>query len=492
MKRKAIIIGAGIAGLASAVRWARRGFEVDVFEQVSGPGGKLTEFSLGDYRFDFGPSLFTMPQYVLELFEEAGKRSQDYFDYLKLEEACRYFFPDGTEFIAPTDEAMFIEAAQNTFGVNGDKISKYFEYNKKIFEEAGQIFLTEPIYKLKPWLSAKVLKFMTQSYTMELFRSMHAANSAMLEHPRLVQLFDRYATYNGSTPYKAPAILNSISVLEHLYGTYFPKGGMSRIARSLYELACDEGVTFHFNTPVKEIVVENKQALGVLTALGPFEADEIICNMDVYFAYDRLLPEEKLPGRVAKAEKSSSAMIFYWGIGKKDENLGLHNIFFTEDYKSEFDHLFDKKAVYHDPTIYVNITSVYEPKDAPSHGSNWFVMINAPADTGQDWAQNVDAIRKDVIGKLSSQLGWNVGDYIEEERVVHPKDIERLTYSHKGALYGTSSNSKMAAFLRHPNINPKIKSLYFVGGSVHPGGGIPLCLLSAKIASQLSYDRLQS
>jgi phytoene desaturase len=481
----AIVIGAGIGGLSAAVRLAAQGYNVDVYEQNDGPGGKLTEFTLGDYRFDFGPSLFTMPQYVMELFEVAGKDPADYFEYEAMDEACRYFFTDGTNFFAPTEEQAFIDKAARVFEVDRSKIEKYFSYNKKIFEEAGQIFLTKPIQKLKTWMSSDVLKFLAQSYVIELFRSMNDTNTRMLEEPRLVQMFNRYATYNGSNPYKAPAILNSISVLEHLYGTYFPKGGMSRIAKSIYQLGKDLGVTYQFSQPVEEILVEKGRTCGIRTSEGKHEADVVVCNMDVNFAYDRLLPGHELPTMVKKAEKSSSAVIWYWGVGKQDENLGLHNIFFTNDYPTEFDHLFNKKTLYEDPTVYINITSTQEASDAPSHGGNWFVMINAPSDVGQDWEREVTRTREKVIAKLTERLGWDVGAHIEEERVVTPKDIETLTYSHKGALYGTSSNSQISAFLRHPNMTRKIKGLYFVGGSVHPGGGIPLCLLSSKITSEL-------
>ena len=165
--------------------------------------------------------------------------------------------------------------------------------------------------------------------------------------------------------------------------------------------------------------------------------------------------------------------------------MDLHNVFFSKDYRDEFDSIFIKKTIYDDPTIYVNITSKEIPNDSPENGENWFVMINTCADNGQNWDIEVKKLRKIVLNRLEAILGESISSLIEEEEIFTPKTIEKRTKSYKGSLYGSSSNSLFSAFLRHPNFSSKIKNLYFCGGSVHPGGGIPLCLLSAKITTEL-------
>jgi phytoene dehydrogenase-like protein len=208
--------------------------------------------------------------------------------------------------------------------------------------------------------------------------------------------------------------------------------------------------------------------------------------MDVYFTYQRLLLDQSKATEVLKQERSSSALIFYWGIDHSFPELELHNIFFTKNYQAEFESLFKSKKAYADPTIYVNITSKLEPGvQAPVGKENWFVMVNAPANMGQDWMKFRAQYRDAIIEKLNKILGVNLESLIQVEEVLDPVIIESRTDSYKGSLYGTSSNSKMAAFLRHPNFSKKIKNLYFVGGSVHPGGGIPLCLKSAAIMSKM-------
>jgi len=207
--------------------------------------------------------------------------------------------------------------------------------------------------------------------------------------------------------------------------------------------------------------------------------------MDIYPTYKRLLPQLKPPKRTLSQERSSSAIIFYWGIENSFDALDLHNIFFSDDYQKEFEAIFEHQTVCDDPTIYINITSKDVPSDAPEGCENWFVMINTPADHGQDWDIMVNKLREVVISRLSKELGTPIEPLIACEEVLTPPLIQEKTQSHLGALYGASSNSSMAAFLRHPNFSNRIKNLYFCGGSVHPGGGIPLCLLSAKIVDEL-------
>jgi len=226
---------------------------------------------------------------------------------------------------------------------------------------------------------------------------------------------------------------------------------------------------------VKGIVVENKN----------IAADIVISNCDAYFTYKHLLQDEYKAKKVLKQERSSSALIFYLGIGKTFDELGLHNILFSNNYAAEFQHLFQTKTFFNDPTVYINITAKMEDGQAPKGKENWFVMINAPANVGQPWEQWIPQARQRIIDKINRTFQTDIEPLIETESMLDPTTIESRTSSYMGSLYGTSSNSKMAAFFRHPNFSKRIKGLYFVGGSVHPGGGIPLCLHSADITASL-------
>jgi phytoene dehydrogenase-like protein len=221
-----------------------------------------------------------------------------------------------------------------------------------------------------------------------------------------------------------------------------------------------------------------------------YDAGIVVSNMDVYFTYKKLLNDFTMAAKVKKQERSSSAFIFYWGMNKSFPNLDLHNIFFSGNYKKEFNAIFNTGIPFHDPTVYVNITNKLEPgKHAPMGKENWFVMINVSANTGQDWNALEDFYRRAIINKLNQILGEDIESCIEVSEVLTPVTIESKTASYMGSLYGTSSNSKMAAFMRHPNFSDTTSGLYFVGGSVHPGGGIPLCLSGASIVSNLIQEK---
>lgn len=484
-KQKAIVIGAGIAGLATAIRLRGKGFSVTVFEANAYFGGKLTAFKENGFRFDMGPSLFTMPQFIEDLFASSGKNIEDYFSYYKKETICNYFYEDETRFSAKADANEFAKNASKSFNVEKEAILNYFKESKKKYDLTASLFLEKSLHKLSTYLSADTVKSILQIQKLNINKSLHEYNSDKFEDEKLVQLFDRFATYNGSSPYKTPGIMSMIPHLEQYFGTFFPKGGMHEITKSLYKLAVDLGVKFEFNTLVKDIIVEKGIVKGITTQNEVHYAKYVISNADVVPTYRKLLKKQKAPEKILAQPRSSSALIFYWGIAKEFHQLDLHNIFFSENYKTEFDAIFNEKTVSDDPTVYVNITSKEEKTDAPKNHENWFVMVNVPSNTGQDWDKIIERTKQNVIKKLSKILNEDFSSLIVYESVLDPRKIETNTLSYQGALYGASSNNKYAAFLRHPNFSQKIKNLYFCGGSVHPGGGIPLCLLSGKIVVDL-------
>ncbi len=484
---KVAIIGAGIAGLASAVRMACRGYEVEVYEANAYPGGKLSDFQLNEYRFDAGPSLFTMPQYVEDLFELAGEDIHPHFSYLKLPVICHYFWEDGTHLKAFAEEEQFANEIQEVLNIAPEGLKAVLKNGQQKYELTGRIFLEKSLHKLKTWLHKDVIKALLRLPRLHLFRSMNKVHEKYFDHPKMIQLFNRFATYNGSNPYKAPGLLSMIPYFEHKIGAFYPQKGMNAISQSIYELAKRKGVKFHFNSKVDEIISHKRRLKGIRINEEILDYDKVICNMDIFYAYHHLLKKHKKPKRILRQQKSTSALIFYWGIKKSFENLNLHNILFSENYKEEFS-LLESGQISSDPTIYINISKKYSQEDAPDNCENWFTMINVPFDSGQNWDQLIQEARMNMIAKINRMLNTNLNELIECEAILDPRTIERKTFSHLGALYGTSSNNKMAAFMRHANFSKKIKGLYFCGGSVHPGGGIPLCMMSAKIVDELMHS----
>ncbi|MCS6821972.1 MAG: phytoene desaturase family protein [Microscillaceae bacterium] len=482
-KPTCVIIGAGIAGIAASIRMAVKGYQVHVLEANSFAGGKLSEFELQGFRFDAGPSLFTMPQNVEELFKIAGKPIEKYFAYKKLEVICHYFYEDGTVIHAFADIERFAQEVAQKTQVSAQTIKQFLAKSRFKFEITNPVFLQKSLHKWRNYLSLSTLKGILNLHRLDIFQSLHRTNQKLLKDERMVQFFDRYATYNGSDPYQTPGVMNVIPHLEFGIGAFFPIKGMYSITQSLVNLAQDLGVRFHYQTQAQRIEIQGNKAIGVHTTQGFFPAECIISNMDIVGTYHKLLPQLKAPQKLLTQPKSSSAIIFYWGISQIFPELSLHNIFFSRNYAEEFKHIFEYKTLYYDPTIYINITSKEKPDDAPAGMENWFVMINAPHNVGQNWDELVKQARANIIQKLNRMLKTNLEPLIVCEHVLEPRTIESRTSSTQGALYGNSSNNRYAAFLRHANFSTQIKNLYFCGGSVHPGGGIPLSLLSAKIAT---------
>ncbi len=485
MKQEAVIIGAGVAGLAASIRMRCLGYRVSVFEKNTFPGGKLSEFAQNGYRFDAGPSLFTQPGNIEELFQLAGEPIADYFQYSRVPVACHYFFSNGKRVNAWADSDRFAEEMETVLGEPGENIRRYLSRSADLYRQVGALFLKHSLHRPADFSWAEITRAIGTVKLPYLFQSLNAYNQHRFTTPEAAQLFNRYATYNGSNPYKAPAMLSLIPHLEMNEGTFYPQGGMISITNALYRLALKKGVTFHFNCPVEQILTDNGRVTGIMAAGQERNAGIVISNQDVYFTYKHLLNNEARAGNVLKQERSSSALIFYWGIRHTFSELGLHNIFFSADYAEEFRHIFEEGKICADPTVYINITSKMEGGMAPEGCENWFVMVNVPANTGQDWQALKNTTRTWVLNKLSRVLKAEIAQMIEAEETLDPVTIESKTMSYMGSLYGTSSNSKMAAFLRHPNFSKDYRGLYFVGGSVHPGGGIPLCLRSAAIMSKM-------
>jgi phytoene desaturase len=487
MSKTVGIIGAGIGGLALSIRLANQGFKVTIFEKNSYAGGKLSELKMDGFRFDKGPSLFTMPSLIDELTDL--QRSSHQFEYHKLETITNYFYSDGTQLKASANLEEFAEEVHLKLNEKKETVLKHIKRNAFYFKTTEDLFLKQSLHQLKNFINLKTVKGILLAPFLGLFTSMHKKNEQTFSNPKTVQLFNRFATYNGSNPYKAPALMNLISHLEFNLGAYLPKKGMHQITTHLVELATEAGVTIKYNETVERLEIGANNRIKNINSNGvSYSFDIVASDIDIHVLYKNLLPSSFTPTKLIQQEKSSSAYVFYWGINKEFAALGLHNILFSADYKKEFDHLFSKQFPTDDPTVYINITSKYCKDDSPEGCENWFVMVNVPHNKNES-INYAAAIRKDVVAKINLMLKTDIEKHIITESILNPIDIENQTSSYGGSLYGNSSNNKFAAFLRHANFSSTIKNLYLVGGSVHPGGGIPLCLFSAKIASQIIVEQ---
>ncbi|MXY27287.1 phytoene desaturase [Candidatus Poribacteria bacterium] len=484
--KRVAVIGGGLGALSGAIRLARLGFSVQLFEKNPKIGGKVNEVVLEGYRFDTGASLLTMPFVIDELFDFAGFNRSDYLDFVSIDPICRYFFSDGSVMDASADKAKMRTAIQQLSPDDVESYERFLKYAERIHTLTSEIFMFTPIHEFKKLMKPRHFQTLLRLHQIDPFRTVHQSVSGFFSDPRLVQLFDRYATYNGSDPFQAPATLNIIPYIEYELGGYYVKGGIYRLVDALLAVARELGVQVHTSAKVEKICQERKRVSGVQVNGKKIEADYVLCGTDAVVAYNELIDgHQKRRERLNRLEPSLSGMVFLWGVRAKHPKLAHHNIIFSSDYDAEFKQIFKHQQVPDEPTIYIAITSKADAEHAPADGENWFVLLNMPYLTfGQIWEKETVRMRSVVLDTLK-QLGFDIADQIEVEQIYTPEDFSQLYASNQGSIYGISSNSKTTAFKRIPNRSRTLDGLYFAGGSVHPGGGIPLVILSGKMAATL-------
>ncbi len=483
-----IIIGAGLGGLTAAIRLAKKGFSVTILEKNETVGGKVNSVESNGYKFDTGASLLTMRHVLEELFEFAEKRIEDYLEIISLEPICRYFWTDKTIFDASTDLQKTENEIAKLEPQDTANFRRFLADARRKYEVSEKTFLAHSLNDLPKLLRPKYLKDLIAISSM---RTLDAHVKSYFRSPKLQQLFNRFATYNGSSPYQTPATFALIPYVEFGLGAWYVKGGMYRIPKALEKLAEEFGVEIKTNCTVEKIVVENKKAVGVQLRNGEtLRSDFVVTNADAIETYRTLIDEENRRSfpdkKLEKIEPSCSGFVLLLGVRKKFEILAHHNIFFSDDYKAEFDQIFQDLRPAQNPTIYVCATSRTDNTQSPENCENLFVLVNAPYTSEQtDWQKETKNYRNLIIKKLEGFGLTDLENSIEFEQTITPADFEKKYLANKGSIYGVSSNGIFSAFLRPPNRAKDIKSLYFVGGATHPGGGIPLVLLSGKFAADL-------
>ncbi|MCG3155622.1 MAG: Diapolycopene oxygenase [bacterium] len=486
LPKRVLVVGAGLGAMSAAVRLARMGFRVTVFEKNAEIGGKAGERILGGYRFDTGPSLLTMPFVVDELFAFAGYPREQFLQYFPLEPICRYFFPGGSRLDASSEVArMKAEIARLSAG-EAAQYEKFLAYSRRIYQLTAEVFLFSPFHEWRKLLRRRNWRALLSLSQIDPLRTVHQGVARFFSDERLLQLFDRYATYNGSNPYRAPATLNIIPHVEYELGSFYVQGGMRRLVTALAQVLQALGVEIHTSRRVEKILHDGKKVTGLLVNGEKVEGDYVLCGQDVVVAHEQSLEGFDWRRRqLRKLEPSCSGLVFLWGVRQRHSQLLHHNIFFSHNYRREFEQIFDELVPPEDPTIYLAITSKSDPEHAPGTGENWFVLLNMPYLNGRlDWQKELPWVRDRVLAKLS-RFGLDLGGDIEVESVITPQDFYDLYLSNRGSIYGISSNRRSTAFRRPPNRSRDLKGLYFAGGATHPGGGIPLVLLSGKLAAEL-------
>jgi phytoene desaturase len=492
---RVVVIGAGMGGMAVAARLAVKRHDVTVVEQATTYGGKLGTVERDGFVFDTGPSLLTLPAVYRDLFLKTGGALEDAIDLQDLEPAFGYRFGDGTTMDMPgVDTARCARALGEALGGTAEQQWRaYMRRAGDMWQVTRRPFLEAELTGLRDLLP--LARNLSDVRTVAPFRSQRTVASSYLHDPRLRMLADRYATYAGSDPRKAPAALATIPYVEQTFGAYHVGGGVRRLADALHARTLERGVAYRFGADVTEVMTASTGVTGVRLADGEvIDADVVVANADATHLYRDLVRDPRGAAalrRVRRATPSLSGFVLLLAVRGRTPGLRHHNVWFPSDYDAEFDAIFGRHArPVDDPTVYVCAPDDPLMRPDADHES-WFVLVNAPrhSTTGErstvDWTATglADAYRDRILAVMAAR-GFDVRDRLLWCEVRTPADLERDTRAPGGAIYGTSSNGARAAFLRPANRSP-VPGLFLVGGSAHPGGGLPLVGMSADLVATL-------
>ena len=483
---RAIVIGAGLGGLAVAARLAATGHEVTVYESAPTVGGKLGILERDGFTFDTGPSLLTLPAVLEKLFADTGEPVD--LSLTAVDPACAYVFGDGTELVLPHHLSDVPAALDTALGAGtGAAWQRLHARSRRLWELVGEPVLRRPVS-----LSAMARMSLRPAdlRVVAPWSTLAGLGRRMLPDPRLRTWLNRYATYSGSDPRRTPSVLSVTAFVEQEFGAWYVPGGLRRIVDAVAARCEELGVEIHTGVPVDSIVVANGRACGVRVGGREVPADVVVGNADAAVVYERLLP----PGtagavqrRAVESARSMAGFVLLLGLTGRSPGVA-HRVFFPSDYDAEFDAIFGARpGPVADPTIYVHAPD--DPALRPDDDSEgWFVLVNAPAHDpgrGVDWDEPGlrESYGRHVLDLLATR-GVDVRDRLRFVETITPADLERRTGAPGGAIYGTASHGPRAALRRPANRSP-LPGLYLVGGSAHPGGGIPLVLMSAEIAADL-------
>lgn len=491
------VVGGGLAGLAAAVRLAGEGHRVSLFEKNSHLGGKMNVWQSQGYTFDMGPTIITLPAVLERLFQSVGRRMEDYLQMVSLDPQWRTFFADGSRFdLYSSLEGMTSEIARFA----PEEMAGYLEflsYAHRMYDISEKWFFWKPWGSLKEVMGAGSFgpKSLSLAAAIDPMTSMHQAIRKHFHDPRLAQVFEHFVQYVGSSPFLAPAILSLIPWVQIGHGCWYPMGGTGSIARALAKLCEELGVEVHTDTVIGQIEIRDGRTTGIVTEGGRrFDLDAVVANSDIVRTFQELMPkqegEEYLHKNASRLEPACSGVVLYLGCRKRFPQLLHHDFFFSADSDAEFKDLYERRIPHADPTIYLAVPSRTDPTVAPQGCEAVYALVHTPYLSPEfDWEKGAQGYR-DIIVKKMERCGMEgLQDSIETERMITPLDLERLYRVNKGAIYGVVTKRGLTSAFKTGNRSP-LPGLYFAGGSVNPGAGVPMVLMSGQIAAQCVLDDL--
>lgn len=491
MGKKVLVIGAGVGGLSAAVRLQTAGYQVEIFEQESMPGGKMHQIKDQGHTFDVGPSLVMMPTVYEDLFKQAGRDPEDYIPMVKLDPMYEVYFKDTPyrhyKVNAELTDLMKIMESKGPENARG-----FLEYLSEIYKRyqvAYDHFLTRPfrtawdIYN--PFMIRQALKLKT-------FDSADHMMASFMPNKDLQQMLSFQTLYIGVSPKNGPSLYNIIPMIELVYGVWFIKGGMHTMAEGSAKLFQELGGVIHYNTHVDRILTENKKVQGISVNGEEIQAPYVVCNADFPYAMTNLVKDKEVygkytPEKINSMDYSCSCLVFYWGLDREYPELAAHTFIISEDLDDNLNSIFDGRKI-EDPSIYLHIPSQVDKDMAPKGKSSFYVLlpVSELVTAEYEWnEENIAYYREKALETLSKLPGLeNIKDEIYLEHIFTPKDFEKHFSAYRGATFGLQPTLKQSNHWRPQAKSMECEGLYFTGSSTHPGAGVPIAMESGKICAE--------
>lgn len=491
-KKKVIVVGAGVAGLSSAIRLQAQGYEVEIYEKESMPGGKMHVIEQDGFRFDLGPTIVMMPELYKEVFEYAGKNPDDYIPMQRLDPMYRSYFNKGTEQIDISSD--LVQLMKTLDDISPEDTAGFLRYLSSIYdryEVARDHFIQRPFRNKKDMYNPFMLQ---QALKLKTFDSATASISKFVKNEKIQQMLSFQTLYIGVSPNNGPSLYTIIPMIELLYGIWYIDGGMHKMAEGMERAFLDLGGKIHYNAPVEEIVIANGQANGVLVDGNVKRSDYVVCNADFPYAMKNLVKEVSAKGKytdekIDSMKYSCSCFILYLGMERKYEELEhVHTFVFSEDLDKNLEQVFSGDFI-EDPSIYIVAASKIDPTVAPEGKEGLYVLMPvADLKTAKhDWhdQETINYYRQKALQAVSNLPGMNnVENEIISETMITPLDFQERFNAYNGACFGLQPTLLQSNHFRPQAKAEACENLYFTGSSTHPGAGVPIVLMSGKIAAE--------
>lgn len=485
-KKTAAIIGAGIGGITTAVYLAKNGYEVNVFEKNPYPGGRCSQIIRKGHRFDLGATMLLMPGIYQEVFGDLGLKLEIGKDIFPLEDLYKVYFDDGSHIAFTTDQERMREQHEHFEPGSFERSRDYVRKGYGIFRLGMDKLISRNFYHLFQMIN---LRNVPMFLKLKVFISNWNYATRFFKDTRLLMAYTFQNIYVGQSPFTSPALFSMVPAAELTEGSFFPEGGMFGIVRRLADAASDAGVKFHYSKPVKEIRIKGKRAESILFGDGSeLKADLIVGNADLPYIYRNLLPDKRKARHLDRLKYSASAICYHWGLDKTYPRLGHHSVFLSDHFREGLDKIFIEKTVNEHPSFYVHAPVRTDPSAAPAGHDTLSIVVGAghvDPSKKQDWRTLKEETRKAVIARLKKAGLEDIDQHIKFEICHTPENWEEACNVSRGSVFGSlGHNILQMGYFRPHNRHDKYPNIYFVGGSTHPGNGIPNVLMSSKLVAE--------